>query len=278
MASLIFVAVAVAWALYLIPKALQSHEHATRARSVERFSHTMRVLARREPVDHRRSRLVVPGRSGAVTTSSLADAAAEGAPASAPPSAEAAAPAVVLSPAQVRARREASKRAAKRRRRVLGLLLVSLAAVAGVAAYGLLEWWYVAIPAGLLVAWLVACRLMVKGEHRAWDRLVAPPAAAEAEPTVDEEATTVIDTASLADSMTTPGMWDPVPVTLPTYVSMAAATRTVRTIDLDADGVWTSGRTEADAALARQSDAADQAARAARQAEGDQPRAVGSAG
>ena len=113
MASLIFVAVAVAWALYLIPKALQSHEHATRARSVERFSHTMRVLARREPVDHRRSRLVVPGRSGAVTASSLADAAAEGAPASAPQSAEAAAPAVVLSPAQVRAHREAAKRAAK---------------------------------------------------------------------------------------------------------------------------------------------------------------------
>ena len=62
-----------------------------------------------------------------------------------------------------------------------------------------------------------------------------------------------------------PALWDPVPVTLPTYVSKpAAARRTVRTIDLDASGVWTSGRTEADAALARDAEAADQAERSRR--------------
>ena len=269
MASLIFVAVAVAWALYLIPKALQSHEHAVRARSVERFSHTMRVLARREPVDHRNSRLVVQPSRGAASA-----AVAEEAPVAEPE----AAPAFVPSPAQVRARRDSARRAAKRRRRVLGLLLVAVAAVAGVAAYGALEWWYVAIPAGLLVAWLAACRLMVKGERRAWDRVVTPDVATVAAEADDDELTTALDTGALADSMVDPGMWDPVPVTLPTYVSMATATRTVRTIDLDADGVWTSGRTAEDSALARQSDAADQAARAARKAEDDEPRAVGSAG
>ena len=45
-------------------------------------------------------------------------------------------------------------------------------------------------------------------------------------------------------------------MTLPTYVTKApAARRTVRTIDLDDTGVWTSGRTQADSALAREADA-----------------------
>jgi hypothetical protein len=35
----------------------------------------------------------------------------------------------------------------------------------------------------------------------------------------------------------------------------------VRTIDLDATGVWTSGRTEADSALAREAEAADRVRR-----------------
>jgi hypothetical protein len=38
----------------------------------------------------------------------------------------------------------------------------------------------------------------------------------------------------------------------------------VRTIDLDATGVWTSGRTEADSALAREADAAEAADRVRR--------------
>ena len=65
------------------------------------------------------------------------------------------------------------------------------------------------------------------------------------------------------------------PVTLPTYVSKPAAERrTVRTIDLDSTGVWTSGRTESDAAIARQADD-DERARKAAQAE-QQRRAAGS--
>ena len=50
-----------------------------------------------------------------------------------------------------------------------------------------------------------------------------------------------------------PDSWDPVPVTLPTYVSKPVASRSVRTIDLDSTGVWTSGRSEADSALVRDS-------------------------
>ena len=54
-----------------------------------------------------------------------------------------------------------------------------------------------------------------------------------------------------------PGSWDPVPVTLPTYVSKEpAGRRTVRTIDLDSTGVWTSGHDESDSRLAREADEA----------------------
>ena len=62
LSALIFVALAVAWAVYLIPKALRHHDDAQQRRTVEGFSKSMRVLARREPVDARSATLVVPSR------------------------------------------------------------------------------------------------------------------------------------------------------------------------------------------------------------------------
>ncbi len=158
LSALIFVALAVAWAVYLIPKALQHHEDAVRSRSVDRFSHTMRVLARREPVNRRNARLVVsPGRtpsSPIVTTKHVTDASRRGAAA--------------LDP-----RRRASRgSAARRRRRVLGLVLFSLLATIGVAAFGVIGWWYVAIPAG--AAGGVAGGLPADGAGRA-DRVSSTP-------------------------------------------------------------------------------------------------------
>jgi hypothetical protein len=44
-------------------------------------------------------------------------------------------------------------------------------------------------------------------------------------------------------------LWDPLPVTLPTYVSKPRATRSVRTIDLQAPGVSSSGHDAASSAL-----------------------------
>ena len=62
------------------------------------------------------------------------------------------------------------------------------------------------------------------------------------------------------------------PVTLPTYVTKPAATRrTVRTIDLDSTGVWTSGRTDADSQIAREADEAA-AARSAQHGDGHRGR------
>ena len=48
LSALIFVALAVAWAVYLVPKALKHHDEDARSRTVDRFSHTVRVLAPRE--------------------------------------------------------------------------------------------------------------------------------------------------------------------------------------------------------------------------------------
>jgi hypothetical protein len=235
LSGLIFVALAVAWAAYLIPKALRHHEDVVRGRSVDRFSQSMRILAHREPVSARMARLVVtPARDAERSV--------------APPSTE----------DQYAARRAATRKATKRRRRVLAVLLLAIAGTVAACADQRLAWPYVAIPAGLLVAWLVACRLMVRKE-RAW----RPAAFLEPEAT-DEVAAVPPAPADDAESLKEtrdPELWDPVPVTLPTYVSKPPARRTVRTIDLDATGVWTSGRTEADSALAREAEAADRVRR-----------------
>ena len=269
--SLIFVALAIAWAVYLIPKAVKHHDEVVRSRSVDRFSQTMRVLARREPVSRRNARLVVtPGRGAQapIVTKKATTAPVEPVAERTPPS------------------RAAVQRATKRRRRVLGLLLFSLVAVGSVAGLGLISRWYVAIPVGLLAAWLVACRVMVRSEGRVRVASSAPvrvstapaarvPASATC-PDLDVAYAEQDDDTSMTPAITDPALWDPVPVTLPTYVSKpAAARRSVRTIDLDATGVWTSGRTEADAVLAREADAADAAARADRTS-GEPDRATGS--
>ena len=66
------------------------------------------------------------------------------------------------------ARRVATHRATRRRRRVLSVMLLAVVAVAAAGVAGRLALPYVAIPVGLLLAWLVACRLMVRRE-RAWE-------------------------------------------------------------------------------------------------------------
>jgi hypothetical protein len=256
LSGLIFVALAVAWAAYLIPKALRHHEDVVRGRSVDRFSHSMRVLARREPVSARMARLVVtPARDEVqrVTVPST--------------------PSTPSTDEQYAARRAATRRATRRRRRVLGLLVLAIAATIIAAALHRLAWPYVAVPAGLLLAWLVACRLMVRKE-RAWHAvevvdadLTGEIAAVPAEPADADESPAEARDAKL---------WDPVPVTLPTYVSKPPARRTVRTIDLDATGVWTSGRTEADSALAREAEATERVRRRTSRKDEASGEAVGS--
>lgn len=298
LSALIFVALAVAWAVYLIPKALKHHDEVVRSRSVEKFSHTMRVLARREPVDRRNARLVVAPIKAAlrppVETKARAAAEPVAAPVATPVTTSVAAPARRTPSPQ--AERAAARRAAKRRRNVLGVLLLANAVVVGLAVASVVAWPWTAVPGGLLVAWLVACRVSVRRERarrstRSAIEVGVPsrPApvipvehgADETEATGDpvvavvEVAAPATDereavAAAEAPAVTTGeipvvGGWEMVPTTLPTYVSKPAAQRrTVSTIDLDSTGVWSSGRSDEDSALAR---SAEESARSARESE-----------
>ncbi len=317
---------AVAWAVYLIPKALKHHDEVARTRSIDRFSSAMRVLARREPVNRRDARLVVTPARAAGNPRVLAPTR----PASAVETAVTAVTEGTDSPevetqvevsvrpavprARIVARRKAARAAARRRRLLLTVLLLCTAVTAGVAAFGLAPWWSVAIPGGLTLVYLLLCRTQVRRESlHDFDLLdqrpaqqdevtlvprravrvdvkqgePAAPATVAAAAHVDEfgvaefddtEDTVGIEVA-LLDAIMIPtedggSLWDPLPVTLPTYVTKPKARRTVRTIDLGEPGTWTSGRTAEDTQIVARAEAEQAETKAA--GEGDQQRAVGS--
>jgi hypothetical protein len=276
--GLIFVGIAVAWGAYGLSKALEHHDAGARTRTIEKFSHTMRVLARREPVDRRKTALVKNRKQAASAVAPV-----EHAPVERPVSHDAAHEMEHSGffPAQTFVRRSSSSRAARRRRRVLGSLLVVLAMVSAVAAGAVISWWWVALPVALLVGWLVACRRMVRSERAARRRPVHRPAEPVDHHDADVEDAALLhdDTAEVpavqvevAEPIASGDGWELVPVTLPTYVSKPAAPRrTVNAIDLDSTGVWTSGRTAADSALAQQADAVRSAGKGGVNAETVQP-------
>lgn len=288
---------AVAWAVYLIPKALQHHDEVARTRSIDRFSTAMRVLARREPVNRRDARLVVtPPRSTdnprlLVPTPAADPVAAVAAPASRPP---------------VAPRRAAARAAARRRRHILLFFLIVDLVVIALAGFAIAPRWSVAVPVALTLCYLVLCRTQVHREDDAsWaddlaadEGSVAPRRAVRAEvpygtPLVSpDEDTIAISTVALRAAVGYPAgysaevetvavavptadggsLWDPLPVTLPTYVNKPRASRTVRTIDLSEPGTWSSGRSAADSKLVEEAAAAKQELASD---QGDQ-RAVGS--
>jgi hypothetical protein len=278
----IFVLLAVAWAVYLIPKALKHHDEVARTRSIDRFSSAMRVLARREPVNEKDSRLVVTSRR------------ATAAPAPTPEPERRAQAAADPRESRVRAakksprpdrRRTSARKAARRRRRILGFLLLCDIGVAAAAYLAYLQWWTVAVPGALTLTYLVLCRTQVRHENVRPVRAPAPPPVVAASPEepleepveqlqavvqgvvepVDADFDETEDTIGIpvaqlqaAAAVTADGttLWDPLPMTLPTYVSAPKAKRTVRTIDLGQPGTWTSGRTAEDAEIAARAEAA----------------------
>jgi hypothetical protein len=261
LSALIFVALAAAWAIYLIPKALKAHEVDAQTRSVDDFSDRLRVLARRDAVSAGQAELVVEGapRSGAEGDEPAGhDAAVE---AEEVPGSSTSGDRPVLAD-----RGPAARRAAARRRRVLGVLLAFLTVTGALAGFGVIGGWWLVAPAALVVAWLVACRFSVRSERAARapqrvrkrrrtlaDEELAAEDEVAAEVSVDEAGTEEFAPVVEAEATeVADGGWDPVPITLPTYVAKEEVGRTVRTIDLDATGVWSSGRNEADSQLARE--------------------------
>ncbi|GAB7003387.1 hypothetical protein JCM18899A_08580 [Nocardioides sp. AN3] len=270
--ALIFLGLALAWAAYLIPKALEHHEAGARTRSVDKFSHRLRVLARREPVDRRSTRLVTSRKPAthreplddvAPVADDLADAVSDVAPDAVPdvvPDLEQ----TGFFAAQTFVRRSAASRAARRRRRVLGSLLLLFAMVGALAAGQVISSWWVVLPVTLVVGWLVACRKMVTWERAANRRPPVPRVTDRVERDAtgshaaisDDTAEVPVVHAQVAEPIASGDGWELVPVTLPTYVSKPAAPRrAVNAIDLDSTGVWTSGRTAADSVLAQQASA-----------------------
>ena len=261
--GLIFAAVVIAWAVFLVPWALRRYDEATRARSVDKFSKAMRLLGRSQEAEP--------------MTEEELNAEADAVAARQTVRPEPAPTTALVEPPQ-RPTRAAARAAARRRRRVLLTLLGTTAVVGVVAVFALIPAWSVLIPAALVVGFLVLCRWQVRREDEStWDVRRASEDSHESD---DDSASDSTDSASSAsdEESEAPGhrhavendvepvgdgdlaestavavtvstedgrsLWDPLPVTLPTYVAKAKATRTVRTIDLGQPDAWTSGHVE----------------------------------
>lgn len=131
-------------------------------------------------------------------------------------------------------------KAAQRRRTVLMFLLLVQVIVAALAVFGIGDWWTALIPFGLVLAFLVVARFSVRTMRADFARRAAAIRKGPDEETVAlslEELDAVAHEHSIELSLPinqVGSLWDPVPITRPTYVSTPLAPRTVRTIDLSA--------------------------------------------
>jgi len=275
--GLIVAFVVTVWAAYFVPLALRRYDEAHNHSALEVLTPLSRVIRRASTADAARD--LEYSEFGEDEVDSYVPPADADTKVAGPP----------------RLTRASARIAARRRRRVLLTLVFANAVVGALVGFAIIPAWSVAIPAGLLVAWLVACRIQVRREYgisttrkpardtsRARMPRVSMPklrarvrvgrlgaSAAEDEDTVtiivsgqfedvDPGRKHVMESAPLeADALdeqlviAVPSaashgelVWDPLPVTLPTYVTKPRAGRTVRTIDFDAPGVWTSGHVE----------------------------------
>lgn len=223
--GLIYAAIAFAWLAYLIPTYLRRREDAAEpdVDPNDRFSDSVRII-----------------RSGSAPLLDQDLAEMPGAEVSTP----------LTRRATIRELRRLEQVAAQRRRRVLLVLMILLtAAVAVWAATDLVPWWVITIPGGMVVGFFVISRFSVAAMRRDLD------ARYEQIRRGSEETTVVLNRREVADLIKgakaparqqqksepkTGGLWDPLPITMPTYVSKPLAPRTVRTIDLSAPEVATS--------------------------------------
>lgn len=225
--GLIYAAIAFAWLAYLVPNYLRRKEDTSQPQADphDRFSDSVRII-----------------RSGSAP---LLDQDLE-----VMPEVEVSTP--LTRRAAIRELRRLEQSAALRRRRVLLVLMILLTAAVVVWATHLTPSWVIAIPGGLVVAFFGVSRFTVAAMHRQLDERYQRIRAGS------EEATVVLnrrEVANLISSVTvstggqpaakkTGGLWDPLPITMPTYVSKPLAPRTVRTIDLSAPELSVPLRTE----------------------------------
>ncbi|MGV8910121.1 MAG: hypothetical protein ACOH1Y_14165 [Propionicimonas sp.] len=210
--GLIFAAIAAFWLMYLVPYALSHRgEDAADDGGDDAIPFTPSVT-------------IV--RSGA----SLAEADPGSAPVSTP----------LTRRSQLRELHAHDLRAANRRRRVLIFLLIVQLLVGTLAIFHIGAWWGALIPAVFLAGFLVVARFSV----RTMRADLAARAALIRECPAEETVAISLSAADVAGhehsiELSIPivpvgSLWEPIPITRPTYVSKPLAARTVRTIDLTA--------------------------------------------
>lgn len=141
--------------------------------------------------------------------------------------------------------RASHRLAARRRLRVVLTLLATTLLATGVFALQPVPavhvpWWVPVVPAGLLVLFLVVARFSVVSLNKALDRRMAQLTSGWENETIALDLGTghsPRDDAEHSIELSGPiepagSLWDPIPVTAPTYVSKPMVPRTVRTIDL----------------------------------------------
>jgi hypothetical protein len=211
--GIIFAAIAIAWLAYLVPHFVRRPENELVEEPVgpaEQFADSMRVVRR--------------GRAP-LLNQDLAEIAAY----------EVSTP--MTRRAAVNDLRRLEQVAAGRRRRVLLVLVGVLTLSVALAATGLAPWWLLVLPATLLAAFVTVARFSVRAMRRDLDARYREIRQGGAESTVllrrREAGPSAAPVAPLdAPAAKTGVLWDPVPITMPTYVSKPLAPRTVRTIDL----------------------------------------------
>lgn len=132
----------------------------------------------------------------------------------------------------------AQRRHVVRARRVLVLCVFAVLVLTVTSALHSTPWWSVAVAGGAVIMTLVASRLTMMILRPGFEKRAAAIREGNAEDTVvfdfaDHSADTH-DIELSAPITYTGSLWDPVPVTMPTYVQKPLAPRTVRTIDLSA--------------------------------------------
>ena len=212
---MIFAAIAIAWLAYLVPHFVRSadDEDVEEPGDPGRFSESMRIIR------HGTAPLL---------NQDLAEM----------PAYEISTP--MTRRAAIRDLRRLERVAAGRRRRVLLVLLALVTGVLGLCASGLAPWWLLVLPGALLAAFVTVARISVRAMRRDLDARYRDIRRGSDESTVRlsrVEVRAAGAAVGATPAVTTGVLWDPVPITMPTYVSKPLAPRTVRTIDLSGPGV-----------------------------------------
>ncbi len=138
-------------------------------------------------------------------------------------------------------RRTARLATIRRRRLLVALVIITVAATAAFPFVAWLPWWTPLVPAGLLVISLFVARFSVRVMDRALRaRLDEFTARWESDtialsfPMASGVSTEVSIELTVPVAKMTSSLWDPIPVVEPNYMSKPLMPRTVRTIDLSA--------------------------------------------